>query len=404
MVIDGARLTENDPGRVIDDLVAAARSGPTAVDAELGLLYVLRYHEVDRLAHDRRMAGVGLTMFDLMGIKGPLRDWYSELMFTNEGEDHARMRRLVSRAFTPRSVEQLRDYSRGLADATFTRMEEYGGGDLVDSFSLLGTRVMCRLLGVPAEDVEIFAGWSDALSRTFGIMDAGQIEQAGDALEGMLDYTAELVGRRGSRTRRDADSEDDLISALLRAEDQGDRLTRHEVVTMVSNLLVAAHDTTASQLSCSLLTLLRHPESLPPIRNGEVPPGDVVTETMRFEPAIPAFPRTALEPIEIAGVERPAGTLVMLAVGSANRDPEVYADPDRFDVRRFSSPDIPRPLSFGTGPHFCLGSNLARMIMEEVIARFAASDLRLDGDPDRVEWRSVLGRGPVSLPCQYGHS
>jgi cytochrome P450 len=402
-MIDGTRLAENDPARVIDELVAAARNGPIAVDAEMGVLLVLRYREVDRLAHDRRMAGVGLTMFDFMGIKGPLRDWYSELMFTNEGEDHARLRRLVSRAFTPRSIEQLRAYSKALADASFARMEDDGGGDLVTEFARLGTRVMCRLLGVPDEDVEIFAGWSDALSRTFGIMDAEQIDRAAEALDGMLGYTAELVGRRGSRTRRDADAQGDLISALLRAEDEGDRLTRHEVVTMVSNLLVAAHDTTASQLSCSLLTLLRQPESLLPIRSGEVAPGDVVTETMRFEPAIPAFPRTAVEPIEIAGVERPAGTLVMLAVGSANRDPEVYTDPDRFDVGRFSAPDTPRPLSFGTGPHFCLGSNLARMIMEEVIARFARSDLRLVGDPQQVEWRTVLGRGPVSLPCQYGH-
>jgi cytochrome P450 len=385
-------LDTSNPALRMEDLVTAAREAPTAVELQSGAVIALRYHEIDRLAHDRRMAGVGLTWFDVMGIDGVLRQWYSELMFTNEGEPHARMRRLVSRAFTPRSVEQLRHDTKVLVAQGFDAIEAAGAGDLVASFGRLGTRVMCRLLGVPDEDVHVFGGWADALSRIFGLMDPEQIAEASSALAGMLAYASELVDHR------DGVPGDDLITCLLRAEHDGDKLTRHEVITMVANLLVAAHDTTASQLSCSLLTLLRHPEDVPSIRAGDVAAADAVTETMRFEPAIALFPRTVLEPVEIGGVERAAGTMVLLAVGAANRDPEVYSEPDRFQVGRFSSPDVPRPLSFGTGPHFCLGSHLARMVIEETIAGFAERSLRLS--TDQVEWRMVLGRSPMSLPVE----
>lgn len=381
-----------DPETAVDRLIAAGRRGPTATDATTGMLIVLGYDEVVRLAHDRRMAGVGLSMFDLMGVQGLLRDWYSELMFTNEGEAHGRMRRLVSRAFTPRSIERLRPFTQEYVDKSFATVRSDGKGDLAEVFARLGTRVMCELLGVPQEDVPVFAGWADALSRIFGYMDPDQIAAAADALDALLGYTGDLV------QRRDREPGDDLITALLSAEHDGDKLTRHEVVTMVSNLLVAAHDTTASQLACSLLTLLRHPEALDRIRDGEATPGRALTETMRFEPAIPAFPRTATAPVEIAGIERPAGTVALLTVASANRDAGVYTDPERFVVDRFEDEGVPNPISFGTGPHYCLGANLARMAMEETISGLAESRLRLPDDPVRIEWRAVLGRGPVNVP------
>lgn len=381
-----------DPERAVETLIAAGRQVPTAIDAATGMLIVLGYQEVVKLAHDRRMAGVGLSVFDMMGIEGPLREWYGGLMFTNEGEVHSRLRRLVSRAFTPRSIEQLRPFTREFVEKSFEAITADGQGDLAEVFARLGTRIMCELLGVPQDDVPVFAGWADALSRIFGYMDPDQITAAAEALDGLLDYTGDLVERRDQIPR------DDLITALLAAEHEGDKLTRHEVLTMVSNLLVAAHDTTASQLACSLLTLLRHPETLDRIRSSEVTAGHALTETMRYEPAIPAFPRTTTAPVEIAGIERPAGTVVLLTVASANRDADVYADPDRFDVARFQADGVPNPISFGTGPHYCLGANLARMAMEEAITGLASSHLRLPDKTVQIEWRAVLGRGPVKVP------
>jgi cytochrome P450 len=381
----------SDPANVVHQLVAAGRVAPAVIDQASGMLVVLGYREIHDLARDRRLAGVGLTFFDYMGVEGRLREWYGELLFATEGEYHSRMRRLVSRAFTPRSIEQLRPFTRDFVADTFTGIEADGKGDLARLFARLGTRVMCQLLGVPQTDVDVFADWADALSRVFGFMDPEQIAAASTALDGLLDYTAELV------ERRDHEPSGDLITALRAAEHEGDRLTRHEVVTLVANLLVAAHDTTASQLSCSLLTLLRHPEALERVRSGDVLAEHALTETMRFEPAIIAFPRTVIEPIEIAAVERPVGTPVMLAVASGNRDPDVYDQPDRFDVARFHDKKVPSPLSFGTGTHFCLGSSLANMAMEETIIALAASGVHLD-DSNQTEWKSVLGRSPVNVP------
>lgn len=383
-----------DPGDVRRALTAAAAEGPAAVDEATGALWVFGYEEIDRLAHDPRLSGVGLTVFDLMGIEGELRRWYASLMFTNEGAEHLRLRRLVNRAFTPRSVERLRTDTALSVARLLDELEAEGEGDLVALFGLLAIRVMCRLLGVPEKDVSVFASWADALSPVFGFMEPAQITTATTALGGLLEYVGALVARR------QGDPGDDLITALVQAEEAGDRLTRDEVVTMVANLLVGGHDTTSSQLGCSLLTLLGHREALAKVADGTAEPAAVVTETMRYEPSIGGIPRTLTEPVEIGGTTRPAGTLAILAVMTGNRDPTVWEDPDSFRVERFVSPSAPRLLSFGTGPHYCLGVNLARMTLEEVVKGVAHRDLVSVAEPEEVEWRQILGRSPVALPVR----
>jgi cytochrome P450 len=196
---------------------------------------------------------------------------------------------------------------------------------------------------------------------------------------------------------------EDLISALLDAEEAGDRLTHEEVVIMAGNLIVGGHDTTASQIGCSLLALLRHPDALDVLRDDPSCAGAVVEETIRFEPSIGFVPRTLVEPVEIDGVERPAGTLLFLSSASTSRDPDVWDDPDDFRPLRFAEPGTPKLLSFGSGPHYCLGAALARMTLQEVVAGAARAGLGRTIVPtvdltDPVEWRQVLGRSPVSLP------
>jgi cytochrome P450 len=385
-----------DPAGGRATLAAAAALGPTAIDGATGAVWVLGYEEIDRLAHDARMVGVGLTWFDLMGIEGDLRRWYGSLMFTNEGEGHSRLRRLVSRAFTPRSAEQLRLHTATLVDALFEDLDAEGRGDLMTMFDRLAMRVMCRLLGVPEDDVTVFGAWADALSPVFGFMDAEQINAAGAALVELFDYLTLLVEKRHD------DPRDDLITSLLRAEDDGDRLRRDEVIAMIANLLVAGHDTTTSQIGCTLLTLLRNRDAIEQLRIGKAPIPAAVTETMRYEPSIGIIPRTVAEPLEIGGIERPTGTPVLLSVMTGNRDPAVWERPDAFDVGRFTRPAAPRLLSFGTGPHYCLGANLARMTLEETVGGIVARDLRPVGDLEDVAWRQVLGRSPVTLPVQVG--
>ena len=381
-----------------DNYRAARSAGPVGIAVDTGAVVVLGYDDVERLSHDPRLAGVGLTIFDYLGIgDGPLRRWYSSLMFTNEGDAHHRLRRLAARVFTPRSVERHRALAASLAADRLASLVEAGGGDLVEALGDVPITVICTLIGVPDDQIADFVAYGDALSPVFGLMDADQIAVAEAAVVDLMsDVEAMIASRLAERS-------DDLISALLDAEESGDRLTHDEVVTMVGNLIVGGHDTTSGQVSCSLLTLLRHPEAVDALRADRSLARAVVDEAIRFEPSITVVPRTALEPIEIGGVERPAGSMVFLASASASRDESVWGDPDVFRPGRFGEPDAPKLLSFGSGPHYCLGAALARMTMEEIL--LAAADAGLgdtlvaDGslDADRIEWRQILGRSPAHL-------
>lgn len=392
-------LTRIDDG-LLEDLQRALAAGATAVDAVTGVPLVLTYADVERLAHDHRLAGVGLTMFDAMAVpEGPLRDWYGALMFTTEGGEHARLRRLVSRAFTPRAVERLRHDAEELAGAAMDRVVADGGGDLVEAFGRVPIRIMCRLLGVPEEDVEVFGDWADSLSPIFGWMEPAQMDAASAAIVDLLGYIDALA-----RTRRDSPA-DDLMTALL-AESDGERLRFDEAVAMVANLIVGGHDTTASQLGCTLLTLVRHPDAVQELRSAAAPAlsASAVTETIRIQPAIVAVPRTTTAMLELDGASLDAGSLVLLCTGAANRDAGVWKEPERFDVSRFTAPDAPRLLSFGAGVHYCLGAALARLTLEEAVAAYvgAGQGVVPAEDPWTLEWRSVLGRSPARLPVAVG--
>jgi cytochrome P450 len=375
-------------------LTELARTAAVANDVA-GLLWVLRYADVDRLATDRRLHGVGLTMFDMMGItEGPLRRWYASMMLTNEGDAHGRLRRLVSGAFKPKAVDALRAPTCEIVGQAFAALRRDGGGDLVRVFEYVPMRVMCRLLGVPQEDVPIFAAWADALSRVFTFMSSPEIAAATDALGGLLGYLDELVDRRRRRP------DESLISALIAAEDQGNRLTHEELLDMIANLLVGGHDTTASQMGCTFYELLGRPEIVAELKARPRSIASAVDETLRLQPALGILPRTVIEPVEIAGTTRAPGTLLCLATSSANRDPLVWDRADDFVLDRFEKPDAPRLLTFGTGSHSCLGVNLARMTLAEAVRGLVENPCDSAVDLADVEWRMVLGRSPVSLPVK----
>jgi hypothetical protein len=336
-----------------------------------------------------------LSFFDLMGITdGPLREWYGGLMFTNEGPKHDRLRKLVSRAFTPRSADRLRTEAADRAAEIIAPVIADGGGDLTQAFSLLAMRVMCRLLGVPESDVAVFGGWADALSPIFGFIDEAQQIAATEAIVAMLGYVEDLAASRRNEPA------DDLITALIAAEDEGDRLSHDELVAMVANLLVGGHDTTTSQIGCSLLTMLRHPGEAKRLRDEPSLLQSAVEETIRFEPSIIGVPRTVVETIAVGGRELGPGSALMLCTAAANRETGVWDDPDRFDVTRFSGKGGPALLSFGAGPHFCLGAALARMTLQESVRATVmdGANLRLSEDGASLPWRTVLGRSPARLP------
>jgi cytochrome P450 len=373
-------------------LSEAVSQGQLATDERTGAVVVLRQADVENLAHDVRLSGIGLTLFDLMGItEGPLRDWYGRLMFTTEGDYHRRIRSLVSRAFTPRSVEALRATAAEMSTAAVASVGE--DGDLVVACSALATRLICRLLGVPDSDVAVFTQWADALSPVFFVMTPEQIADATRAITELQAYVDELTSRRAD------DPGSDLVTALRAAEADGERLTHAETVDMIANLLVAGHDTAGSQIPCSVLVALQHRDQLTGVHTDDVRLASATAETMRLEPSIALIPRTALAPIDLHGKTIPAGSMVFLCIASACRDETAWREPDVFDPERFTRVDTAKLLNFGAGTHYCLGTALAKMAVEESLRAILAADppLRLTENAADIPWRQILGRSPARL-------
>lgn len=385
-------LTGSLAGNLHETLRDAAQRGPLATDEETGAIVVLRQNDIEQLVHDPRLNGIGLALFDMMEISsGPLRDWYGRLMFTTEGEYHRRMRSLVARAFTPRSIAPLQQTAAEMAAAAIASIGPRG--DLVAACSSLAARLTCRLLGVPDSEVPLFARWADALSPVFYVMTPEQVHDATIAITELQSYVDDLTWRRSQNPGTD------LITQLLSAEADGEHLTRDETVVMISNLLVAGHDTTGSQIPCSILVALQHRDEIGRSFHEPARLSSVAAETMRLEPSIPLIPRTATAPIELHDTLIPAGSMVFLCIAAACRDESAWRQPDHFDPDRFSQQTTPRLLNFGAGTHYCVGAYLAKLAVEESIR--AALDyvpaLRLAEDPGAISWRRVLGRSPIRL-------
>jgi cytochrome P450 len=384
-------LTGTFAGDLHGVLSDAAQQGPLATDIATGATVVLRQRDLEELAHDPRLIGIGLVLFDMMGItEGPLRDWYGKLMFTTEGDFHRRIRSVVSRAFTPRSVGALRAAATEMAAANVAAGKV--SGDLVATSSL-GTQLICRLLGVPDGDVAVFTKWADALSPVFFVMTPEQIANATNAIVELQSYVDELTSRRAK------DPKDDLITALLAAEADGERLTHIETVTMIANLLVAGHDTAGSQIPCSILVALQHRDHLEGVLEDGTRFTSAVSETMRLEPSIPIIPRTSLAPIDLYGTTIPVGSMVFLCIAAACRDVSAWPEPESFDPDRFTRPDTTKLPNFGAGTHYCLGTALAKLAVEESLRAVLKADppLRLSEQPPDIPWRQVLGRSPSRL-------
>ncbi|MFE1404849.1 cytochrome P450 [Streptomyces sp. NPDC058770] len=305
--------------------------------------------------------------------------------------DHTRLRSLVAKAFTVRQVEKLRPQVRALTSDLLDEMEAAGQpADLVDLFALpLPVAVICRMLGVPTEDRPKFRVWSDAALSTSSLT----AEEFDRNREELRAYMAELIAQHRAEPR------DDLITALIEARDGRDRLSELELVDLCVGILVAGHETTASQIPNFVLTLLDHPDQLARLRAepGLIP--NAVEELLRFVPlgSGSGQPRYATEDIEVGGTLVRAGSPVLVAIGAANRDALRFSAPGVLDVAREGN----QHLGFGHGVHHCLGAPLARLELQEalsaLIARFPG--LRLADD---VTWKSeMLVRGPRVMPIGW---
>lgn len=309
--------------------------------------------------------------------------------------DHSRLRRLVTKAFTVRRIEALRPGVQRIADTLVDAMIAAGPPrDLVADFALpLPVTVICELLGVPYEDRGDFRHWSDAFLSTTRY----SVDEVKECARAMHEYMAGLV-----RARR-AEPRDDLISGLVEARDERDQLSEQELISLCQAILIAGHETTASQIPNFVYVLLTHPDQLAAVRDDPAMVPRAVEELMRFTPlgAGAGIPRYATEDIELGGVLVRAGEPVIPAIGSANHDERVYADPTRLDLHR----DAPSHIGFGHGAHHCLGAPLARMELQVALATLLTRlpGLRFAAGDDGIDWKSGLStRGPERLMVAWG--
>ena len=336
------------------------------------------------------LVGQGIT-------SGPLWDRVSKLMISFDGEEHHRLRRLVSKAFTPRATARLRTTITDVITELVDRHAADGHCDVVtDIARRYPIPIICALLGAPAEDWELFSRWTDDIFKVLNWNAAANESAILSAWEELDTYIDDMV------TRRRHTLSDDLISELIRAEEDGDHLSADELRTLAATLLIAGTDTTRNQLAASVHVLCEHPAQWTLLAEHPELALNAVEETMRHSPVAFSTLRIALEDVELAGVIIPAGTLVVANAAAANRDPAVYDDPDRLDITREGPASM---LTFGGGIHYCLGAHLARAELAEaltVITRRMPNPRRSGPAP----WKPLMGiSGPTTLPIEFdaGH-
>lgn len=304
--------------------------------------------------------------------------------------DHTRLRALVHKAFTPRIIENLRPRIRQIADDLLDTVQDQPEFDLIASFAFpLPITVIAELLGVPTADRDKFRAWTQAL--LFGL---DEMEARTSVLEFTM-YMHAMIDERHQTPR------DDLISALVAAEDSGDKLDRMELLSMIFLLLVAGHETTVNLIGNGTLALLQHPDQMRLLRQNPGLMKSAVEEMLRFNgPVETPTMRWAFEDVEMGGVVIPQGDIVMPALLAANRDPAEFPNPNAFDITR----DPNRHIAFGAGIHFCLGAPLARL--EGAIAFDALlprlPNLTLNTSVESLEWNeSLLLHGMKALPVRH---
>jgi len=309
-------------------------------------------------------------------------------MLNSDPPDHTRLRKLVAAAFTMRRVEQLRPRVEEITEDLLAKLSDQA--DLVADFAFpLPVTVICELLGIPHADRDDFSGWTRTL------LSAADTTTIADAGRAMAVYLQELIAAKR------ANPADDMLSALTNTRDEdGDSLTETELVSMAFLLLVAGHETTVNLIGNGTLALLRHPDQLAALcADPGLLPG-AVEEFLRYDgPLSHATMRYTVEPVEVGGVTIPAEEFVLVALGSANRDEDRFADGEELDITRGASGH----LAFGHGIHFCLGAPLARLEGQIAIGRLLDRfpNLTLAADLDDLRWRnSSLMRGLESLPVR----
>ncbi len=332
-----------------------------------------------------------------VGIPGERQADLMTHLLNIDPPDHTRLRRLVSKAFTPRTVAEFAPRVQQLTDRLIDDFAARGSADLIHEFAFpLPIYAICDLLGVPAEDQDDFRDWAGMMIRHGG----GPRGGVARAVKRMRTYLAELIHRKR------ADPGDDLISSLIQASDHGEHLSENEAAAMAFILLFAGFETTVNLIGNGMYTLLRHPEQRARLQESLLA-GDrsllatAVEELLRYDgPVELATWRFATAPLRIGGVDIPVGDPVLVVLAAADRDPARFAAENTLDLARADNPH----LGFGHGIHYCIGAPLARLEGQAALASLLTRlpDIQLDADPAELRWRGgLIMRGLRSLPVGF---
>jgi cytochrome P450 len=328
-------------------------------------------------------------MFDVP--EGPLLEEMRRNILHINGADHRRLRNLVNPAFTPRAADRWRPAMHEFLERLWEPLAGEGRCEFVGGFAKpYPSLTIATVMGAPLEDAPKLYEWSNLIQRQFdGPSLMNELEEIERACAEFYEWAGALIARRRE------DPSEDLISTLIAAEQEGDRLSDVECMNLVLNVLVGGVDTTQSQLAHALRLLAAHPDQWQLLaERPELAPA-AVEEVVRYEPITPFTARIAMEDVTYRDVTFPKDTIVLVCAHTGNRDPETYEHPDAFDITRQGT----RVLTFGAGPHYCLGVNLAKAELQEALAFLAPRmrNLQLDGEPQYGTIDGIYGLDALPL-------
>jgi len=363
----------------------------------LGFWVLTRYEDVAAVLRDARFIKEPLAALVAARFGGEVPRGVGLSMLDRDPPDHTRLRSLVSKAFTPRVVEGLRPRIQAIVDDLIARAEPAGSMDLIEEVAYpIPVKVICEMMGVPVRDHERFKGWSLDIARGLDSIwlppDSEIPRRSVAARHAISGYFRELIDQRRTSPRGD------LLSALIAAEEAGDKLNEEELLATCILILIAGHETTVNLIGNGVLALLRHPAELSRLRTT---PGLITTaveELLRYDGPVQRTARVASADATIGGHTIRQGEMVMPFIGAADRDPAQFPEPDRLDLSRADN----RHIAFGWGIHFCLGAPLARVEGQIAIDTLVRRLPRLALVGDSVEYRQSLTlRGLKTLPVKF---
>jgi len=381
---------------------ARLRAEAPVLESQFGAIVFSRYADVVAILRDPRSSSDGRNSNEFKeAIKQGLINKEEALLeepsfLFRDPPDHTRLRGLVNKAFTPRVVEKLRPRVQTIVDELIDDFANKDAFEVIEDIAYpLPVTVICEMLGVPVEDHVMFREWSRNAARSLDPVEALPPDvqaQREETFGNFQAYFTKLVAERR------ADPRDDLISALIEAEDEGNKLTESELIGTCSLLLIAGHETTVNLIGNGMLALLRHPDQLAKLRDDPSLAQSAIEEVLRYDPPVQFTGRIAKEDMEVGGSLLKKGQQSVLLLGSANRDEGQFPDPDTFDITREGNQHV----AFSHGIHFCVGAPLARVEGQIALATMARriQDMKLLVDEPEYKENIVL-RGVASLPVGF---